>query len=340
MVSEWNGVRLPVPMLKLSSIFVLTATLSTAAFGQVIDPYYAPSYSISDLGSVSGLPTSYGGLVFKYDDPNTLLIGARANVATGAIYSIGVTRDAITNSVTGFAGQATFYASAPYIDGGLTYGPNNVLFYTGYPNNTIGQIEAGSSAPDKIISLTGLGITSSVGALQFVPAGYAGAGDLIIASYSASSYYRTSLIADGNGTFNLGPVSGIAQLSGGPEGIIFADNLSPLFTTDSMIVAEYSLGRVSTYELDANGNPILASRRAFISGLSGAEGAVIDPLTGDFLFSTFGGVNHLLRVDGLAAPVVIPNPGGGAVPEPSTYGLLGAVALLGAAGWRRLKKRA
>ena len=37
----------------------------------------------------------------------------------------------------------------------------------------------------------------------------------------------------------------------------------------------------------------------FITGLSGAEGAFIDPLTGDFLFSTFGG-NRVILVTGFA----------------------------------------
>jgi len=33
-----------------------------------------------------------------------------------------------------------------------------------------------------------------------------------------------------------------------------------------------------------NGDPIVATRRLFVSGLDGAEGAYLDPLTGDYLF--------------------------------------------------------
>ena len=324
-------------MNKLTAAFTFAAAFTAASIGQTIDPFYAGSYSITNLGSISGVPTNYGGLVFKYDDPNTLLIGGAANGAAGAIYSIGVTRDAITNSVTGFSGPASFFASAPNIDGGLMYGPNNVLFYTGYPSNVIGQILPGASSPAKVISLTGE-VTGSVGALQFVPPGYTGAGDLIVASYSSNNYYRTSLVSDGSGTYDFAPFSFLGNLPGGPEGIIFADNASPLFSTDSMIVTEYASGRVSTYELDASGNPVLASRRTFVSGLGGAEGAAIDPLTGDFLFSTFGSGNDVLRVDGLAAPE--PQVPTGAVPEPSTYGLIGATALLGLIAYRRKKARA
>jgi hypothetical protein len=45
-----------------------------------------------------------------------------------------------------------------------------------------------------------------------------------------------------------------------------------------------------------------ATPSIFISGLTGAEGAVIDPLTGDFLFSTFGAANHVIVVRGFAPP--------------------------------------
>ena len=43
-----------------------------------------------------------------------------------------------------------------------------------------------------------------------------------------------------------------------------------------------------------------ATRRDFITVLEGAEGAAIDPLTGDFLFSTFGGGHRIIVVRGFA----------------------------------------
>jgi hypothetical protein len=83
-----------------------------------------------------------------------------------------------------------------------------------------------------------------------------------------------------------------------------------------MIVSEYSAGIVSTYEVDANGDPMVGTRRDFMTGLSGAEGAVIDPVTGDFLFSTFGGGSRVIVVSGFA------------VPEPTTVVALGGSLLL------------
>jgi hypothetical protein len=42
-----------------------------------------------------------------------------------------------------------------------------------------------------------------------------------------------------------------------------------------------------------------------VTGLTGAEGALIDPVTGDFLFSTFGGGDKVIRISGFEAPSAI-----------------------------------
>lgn len=66
----------------------------------------------------------------------------------------------------------------------------------------------------------------------------------------------------------------------------------------------------------------------FLSNLTGAEGAAIDPVTGDFMFSTFGGGSRVVVVSGFAAPV----------PELSSwlFFLIGGVAL---ASQRRVASR-
>ena len=292
----------------LAAALTTASALTHAASAQTLAPDFAGDYSIVDLGNPTGVPSNLGGVEFLDDD--TLLIGGAANGAAGSIYQIDVTRDATTSVITGFSGPATLYATAPNIDGGLSFGPGGVLFYTGYSQNQLGQIEPGSAAPDRVIDLSPLGVTSSVGALQFVPSGFAGAGQLKVASYNASTWYTLDLAADGNGTYDVTNVSAPLNLSGGPEGIVYISDDNDGFDADSVLVSEYSGGSVGTYEIDANGDPIVSTRRDFITGLTGAEGAVIDPVTGDFLFSTFGGGNRVVLVTGFT------------IPEPASAGLL------------------
>ena len=154
-----------------------TAPCTGVATAALQAPFHI-DYSCMSLGSVPGLPSSYGGLTLKHDDPNTLLIGGAANTAAGRIYQIGVVRNANMH-ITGFTGTATAYPSQGSTvgqsnDGGVTVGPGNVLFVTRYSANQLEQTKPGSTAPDKVISLSTFGVGSSVGSIGFVPAGFPG----------------------------------------------------------------------------------------------------------------------------------------------------------------------
>lgn len=298
------------------SFIALASGCAVLTLAQTIDPYYAGDYSFTSLGSVAGVPPAYGGLTLKFDDTNTLLIGGAGNSAAGSIYSIGVVRDA-NNHITGFSGAATLFATAPQIDGGLAYGPGNVLFATGYPNNAIMQLKPGSVVPDRNDNVSGLGIGSSLGSLNFVPVGFNGAGRMKAVSYNTGGFYDVLFSPDGSGTYDLTSASLTATIVGGPEGFVYVPQGSTQFANQSMLVSEWGAGEVASYEIDGQGNPIVASRRDFMTGLSGAEGAFIDPVTGDFLFSTFGGGNQVIVVQGFTAPV----------PEPATLAVLGVGAL-------------
>jgi len=279
--------------------------------GAMIVPPFDNDYSCFVLGSVPGVPANYGGLTLKFDDPNTLLIGGEANSGSGRIYQIGVIRD-VDMHITGFTGTATVYPSAGATigvnnDGGVVFGPGNVLFVTRYPVNELEQTKVGSTAPDKVIDLTPLGISSSVGSIGFVPAGFPGAGQMKIVSYNGGGWYTGAYAPDGNGTYDITSVTPGPTISGGPEGIAFVPPGSPVFPQFSVLVAQYQVGNIVTAPLDANGDPIVANQQNFMQGLSGAEGSFIDPLTGDFLFSTFGGSNQVVRVSGFQS-LVSPTP--------------------------------
>jgi hypothetical protein len=279
-----------------------TMTISSICLAQTVTPEFAPNYTVREIGSVPGVPTNLGGLTIREDQPNVLYIGGGANTMSAKIYAVSVERDS-SGRVIGFGcGSATEFCAANAVsgghDGGLEFGPGGVLFYTTYSDNRIGQVRPGEFAPARLIDLTARGVASSTGTLRFVPAGFAGAGRLKIASYNASIWYDTTVIALRDGTYDIGPLGAGISIGGGPEGIAYVKAGSPNFTKDSVIISEYASGSVAAYEINANGDPIVGTRRVIITGLSGAEGATFDPISGDFLFSTFGGGNRVIALSG------------------------------------------
>jgi hypothetical protein len=288
----------------------------------VIDPAFALNYTIANLGTAPNVPFSYGGLTFL--NSNTLLIAGSANAAGAKVYAMDLVRDG-SGHITGFT-NTTFFSNAPNIDGGVVVGPGGDIFYTTFPTNTVGQIKPGSTSPDRVIDLTGLGITGgSVGTLAMGPNGM-----LKIVSFGGSKWYSTNLTPDGSGTYNISAPTAAVALSNGPEGAVYVPLNSPVFTPGSFLISEYSSGMGSTFQSDANGDPLAGTRKVFISGLSGAEGAAIDPATGDFLFSTFGG-SSLYRVSGFASPVTA------GAPEPGTWVLISTGGVL--VGLARIRRK-
>lgn len=294
-----------------------------------IGPDFVGNYTATDLGSIANLPPSYGGIAFKLGDPNTLLIGGNANTASGLYYEVPVIRD-VSNNIIGFGAISPFGTVGEYNDGGIAYGPGNVLFTAQWNQNNLGQTLPGSSDEDKVIDLTPLGLTTStsISGLNFVPAGFSGAGRFKVVDWSGGNWYDVVLAPDGGGTFDIVSFSLEATLAGGTEGFVFIDDVGNSgFNVDSLLIAEWTDGNIAVYDLDANGDPVVSTRRDFITDLTGAEGAAIDPLTGDFLFSTFGGGDRIVRVDGFVPPP--------SVPEPATLALI----VLGL-GFRWLRRRA
>jgi hypothetical protein len=271
----------------------------------VVAPY-AGTYTCHDLGPVPGVPPQkYGGLTLTADACSTrLLIGGSANFPDGKIYAVGVARDP-AGHISGFVGTAAVFADAPYNDGGLTYGPEGVLFATRWPRNELQQTRPGSAAADKVVDLTALGVGHASASLNFVPRGLGGAGTLKLVSWSAGQWYTLALRPDGAGTFDVAATSAGPPLPGGPEGFVYVARGSPLFQVDGMLVSEWSANRIAVYDVDDKGDPRLASRRDLLTGLHGAEGAFRDPATGDFFFSTWGQeADRVIAVRGFA-PIVI-----------------------------------
>lgn len=282
----------------------LTTSLlvATASPGLAIDlgTDFAGDYTVVDLGTPDGVPSSFGGLVLKRGDRDTLLLGGDANTGSGAIYEVPLARNA-SGFITGFAGPGVKVADAPDIDGGLAYEPGSgVLFFTGYSSNTIGQFKLGSTAPDKTTDVSGNGVGSSVGALTFAPSFSPDPGALKVISYSTGGFYDVPFSPDGSGTFTLGAATLRTTIDVGPEGISYVPGGSPGFPSPSLLISEYDENRVRAYEIDGDGTPDPSSARIFLDDLVGAEGAYLDSVTGEFLFSTFGGDDRVVVVRGFA----------------------------------------
>ena len=286
------------------------------------------SYSLTNLGPAPGIPPLYGGLTFLADDPNTLLMGGNALRSNAGNYAIGVTRNS-DNRITGFSGEATFVAESFGIgdrgqDAGLAYGPDNVLFYAS-SDNSIGQLLPGSTSPDKLIDLAPLGVLPGPGSANFVPEGFPGAGQLKITSFAEGGLiYDTRISPDGMGTFDLAPVTGSVAVGDPVLGLAYVDDSYPGFTSPSVLASKPFSNAIIAYDIDANGNPIVASSQDFLidilknkPGLFSAPlDMTIDPLTGDILLSTQGPDHVMLITAGPPDPETAPTPAPPPMPAP------------------------
>jgi hypothetical protein len=289
------------------SLPALLLVTSLPGFTQTLTAdFVSAGYTLTDLGSIDQLPAQNGGLTIRPEQPNTLYIGGSANTSGGGLYTVGLIRDPETKRITGFDGSAVLYAAAPNNDGGILFDQNGTLLFTRYSMNELGQI-----LPDNTYistPLTGYGVASSVGALAFVPAGYPGAGGMVFSSYNNAILYNVPYTKDVSGQYLLSnqvaevSVYGVAS---GPEGIAYIPAGSAAFPNLSMAISSYANGMVVVFEVGNHGLPIPSTSREMVTGLTGAEGALIDPLTGDFLFSTFGGGNKVIRITGFEKPASI-----------------------------------
>lgn len=274
-----------------------------------LDPTYGVDYRAYDLGPVPGIPGTLGGCVIKQGDPDMLLIAGNSERTDGALYSIKVKREPCGH-IVGWDGTATKVMDAPYIDANVVYGPNGVLFWTQWPQYKLSQLGPNLAGPPVDTNLQSLGMAGGgAGGFGFVPPALPGGGGARFLTWPGGFWYRTGLTTNGTNTYGLGSLTQTQTLENGPGGFAYVPAGSPGFTKQSLIVAEWSKDTVATYEVDDQGDPLPATRKPFFTAFPRPWGAYFEPVTGDFMFLTWGSApERVFIVQGFAPPPPPPPP--------------------------------
>lgn len=272
-------------------------------------PAYAALYSVYDLGPVPGVPNPLGGATVHITDDDKLLIAGNSENGSGAIYEIGVTRDTCGH-ITGWSGTATLHATTPYVDANLVYVNPSLMLYTQWPQAMLSQLPVGATAPARDTDLRAIGLPSGdsgPGGIGLVPPGLAGAGGLRMVTWPGGYWVHVATAPD-SGLLAITGVTQTVTVPNNPGGFAYVPAGSPGFTQQAIIVAEWvagdpSLDRVAVYDADAQGDPIIATRREFMSRFPRPWGAYFEPVTGDYLFLSWGtGTDRVYIVQGFAPP--------------------------------------
>jgi hypothetical protein len=273
-----------------------------ASMGITIAPQFASSYTCVDLGTVASVPSPWGGFAMSVNDTSALLVTGSARSPGGELYSVPIGRDADCH-VAGFLGTSTDVASAPYNEAGVAFGPSGVLFLAQAIINKMGELKPGSMAPDKTVDMGALGFAQTMCGVGFVPTGFPGAGQLKLINWPSPGYwYNAPLMPDGAGTFDVTSLVQGAMLPNGAAGFVFIAAGNPGFSSNTVLVSEYDIGTVAAYTLTGPASdPDPTTRTPFITGLTGAQGGVLDPVSGDFLFSTYS-TAQIIAIRGFKPP--------------------------------------
>lgn len=273
-------------------------------------PPFAGLYTVYALGSVPGVPNPLGGIVAKAGDPNTLLVAGASETSAGAIYEIGVRRDSCGH-ILEFVGTARLVAMTPFVDANLVYGPDDLLVYTEWPQYTLSQLLPGATTPSRQTDLRPFGVSDfddqGPGGVGFVPPGLAPAGTLRLVTWPAGRWYQVQATLSG-GLYTIDALTETVTLPNNPGGFAYVPAGSPGFAAQSLIVAEWrrddrDQDRVAVYEVDPSGDPMPTTRREFFSRFPRPWGAYFEPVTGDYLFLTWGdGDDRVYIVQGFVPP--------------------------------------
>ena len=275
---------------------------------------FEPHYRVYDLGRIAGIPNPLGGITVKYGDINTLLVAGKSEMPAGAIYEVKVNRGPCGH-ILGFSSDGVLVARTPNVDANLAYWPGkDLLFYAEWPKFTLSQLHYCATAPAVQTNLIDFGMPKigdqGPGGVGFVPSGISdAAGELRMVTWPGGHWYQVALTPNGE-LFDVVSISKTTRLSNTPGGFAYVPAGSPGFDGEAVIVAEWReynhrLDRVAVYDVNEAGDPIVSTRRELLTKFPRPWGAYFEPLTGDYLFLSWGTTtDRVFLIQGFVPPVI------------------------------------
>jgi hypothetical protein len=304
-----------------------------ASFG-TLSPTYDKYYDAFDLGPLP-LPIGesdplffdpVGGCVVDPTDVNRLYFVGKSEGPLGAIYTVGLKRDACGH-ILSFVGPSKRVVGVPFADANFVELPGASFFLTLYPIGGIAELDP-AMALLKTHDLKPLGLDAPVnpagidllagespGGLARVPPGLPRAGELRALAYPSGNWFVLDAKKTG-ATHDFTKLTKKVTLDNGAGPFAYVPAGSPGFPTASVVLTEWYQGRfypsipinketqrVVAYEIDAESNPIKSTRKEFFTLFDKPWGAYFEPVTGDFLFlSWLRSPDHIVAVRGFAKP--------------------------------------
>ena len=295
------NVRIAISHLAYGAL-IFSSFLRPGLRAQTITPDFASAFSLRSVSAIPGLPPFQGGLLFKLNDPDTVLVVGNTGSADASLYSCKVTRDA-TGHINGFTGTSLKVASLAGPTGGgalgsLSYGPNGTVFFStvnDFGKLPIGQLLPGGTSPARFIDLRTLGIDTEGGeavpGIVVVPAGAPGAGRAKLLLTETGVWLDATLSAAANNTYDIHPSGNSVGVSGTTSAIYIPAG-QPKFPKQSVLLTGNN--NIRAFEVNENGDPLVDSQRVMIEPLDEVVAAARDPRSGDLLITTSGGALYLL----------------------------------------------
>jgi len=231
----------------------------------------------------------YGGMALDTTGRLLLAVNDYNNTTAQPIFALTVSRDASGRIISvGLPSPADPYAVVPTgtpgglgVGGGLIYNSDGSLLYD---TDAKGSIRTYSSA-GSTVAHEDIFASQTMGGLQYVPAGFPGAGLLKASAYSGSTGAWYTILSNTT-TSTAGPTA---------DAFVYAPADGLAVHANSVLVADFQTASLKLYGLDAQGNPIPDSWVTWYSGIPPNSGVVYDPRGHEYLFTLTDGTMWALQ---------------------------------------------